>query len=80
MTEVYLKLNKETGRYDCYSVMNDTYIKTLNCGNAFIYMPEDEEVEVPGRIEHSTNRDYYWTDTEEFTSKGLYNGMRGYVE
>lgn len=62
MTEVYLKLNKETERYDCYTVMNDTYIKTLTCGNSFIYMPDDEDIEVLGRIEHSINKGYYWID------------------
>ena len=80
MTEVYLKLNKETERYDCYTVMYDKYIKTLTCGNTFIYIPDDEDIEVPGRIEHSNNRGYYWIDTDDFSSIGLYIGMRGYVE
>lgn len=80
MTEVYLKLNKETERYDCYTVVDDKYIKTLTCGNTFTYIPDDEDVEVPGRIEHSTNRGYYWIDTDDFSNIGLYNGMRGYIE
>lgn len=80
MTEVYLKLNKETGRYDCYTVMDDKCIKTLTCGNSFIYMPDDEDIEVPGRIEHSINKGYYWIDTDDFSSIGLHTGMRGYIE
>ncbi len=79
MTEVYLKKNQETGRFECYNALTDEFVSTLTCGNAFIYFPEDEDVEVPGRIEYSSSGGYYWIDADDFTSQGLFNGMRGYV-
>ncbi len=80
MTEVYLKKNQETGRFECYNALTDEFISILTCGNFFIYLPDDEDLEVPGRIEHSVNRDYYWIDSESLSSISLYNGMRGYIE
>ena len=79
MTAVYLKLNNETGRYDCYSVMEDEYLQTLTCGNPFIYAPDDEDEEFPGRIEHSKDVGYYWIDAEDFCSQKLFNRMRGFI-
>lgn len=83
MTEVYLKKN-EQGRFECYNALTDEYVSTLTCGNPFILIPDDEddffdELEVPGRIEHSTVYDYYWIDTEELSRQKLRNGIRGFV-
>ena len=46
MTEVYLKKNQETGRYECYNGLTDEYMQTLNCGNPFMLIPEDEDLEI----------------------------------
>ncbi len=79
LTEVYLKLNEETNRYECYSVMDDKYRETLTCGNSFIYLPHDEDEEIAGRIEYDSNYGYYWVDRENFTRQKLFTGMRGYI-
>ena len=79
MTEVYLKLNQETERYECYNAMTDEYVQTLTCGDWFMLIPDDEDLEVPGRIEHSNSNGYYWIDSEDFTRQQLTNGLKGYV-
>lgn len=79
MTEVYLKFNDEIKRFDCYNALTDEYIHTLICGNPFMLIPEDEDLEIPGRIEYHNVHGYYWTDSEDFTFQKLENGMRGYV-
>lgn len=78
MTEVYLKKNSE-GRFDCYNALTDEYIQTLTCGNPFMLIAEDEDLEIPGRIEYDSNFGYYWVDSEDFTRQQLENGMRGYI-
>ncbi len=50
MTEVYLKKNVD-GRFDCFNALTDEYIQTLTCGNPFMLIAEDEDLEVPGRID-----------------------------
>ena len=40
---------------------------------------EDEDLEIPGRIEHDSTYGYYWIDSEDFTRQKLENGMRGYI-
>lgn len=80
MTEVYLKFNDETKRFDCYNALTDEYIHTLTCGNPFMLITDDEDLEVPGRIEHDSIHGYYWIDVEEFTRKKLESGMKGYIE
>lgn len=79
MTEVYLKLNQETERYECYNVMTDEYVQTLTCGEWFMLISDDEDLEVPGRIEHSNSSGYYWIDSEDFTRQQLMDGLKGYV-
>lgn len=79
MTEVYLKLNNETGRYDCYKVLTDQYVHTLTSGNPFMLIPDDEDLEVAGRIEHDSTYGYYWIDSEDFTRQKLENGMKGFI-
>ncbi len=80
MTEVYLKKNQETGRFECYNGLTDEYMQTLNCGNPFMLITEDEDLEIPGRIEHDSTYGYYWIDSEDFTRQKLEIGMRGYIE
>lgn len=80
MTEVYLKLNQQTGRYECYHALTDEYVQTLTSGNPFMLIPDDEDLEVPGRIEHDSTYGYYWTDIDDFTRQKLETGMKGYVE
>ena len=79
MTEVYLKKNQETGRFECYSVLEDEYIQTLTCGNSFMYLPNDEDEEFQGRIEYDSNYGYYWINSEDLCRMNLFNGMRGYI-
>lgn len=79
MTEVYLKLNKKTDRYDCYTVMEDKYIQTLTCGNSFILIADDEDLEVSGRIEHHSTNGYYWIDSKDEKVVYLKNGINGYI-
>ena len=79
MTEVYLKKNQETGRFECYNGLTDEYMQTLNCGNPFMLIPEDEDLEIPGRIESHNIDGYYWMDSEDSTRQKLENGMRGYI-
>ncbi len=79
MTEVYLRFNKETERYDCYNALTDEFEQTLTSGNPFMLIPDDEDLEVPVRIEHDSIHGYYWVDAEEFTRQKLENDMRGYV-
>ena len=74
MTEVYLKKNQETGRFECYNGLTDEYMQTLNCGNPFMLITEDEDLEIPGRIEHDSTYGYYWIDSEDFTRQKLENG------
>lgn len=80
MTEVYLKLNQQTERFDCYEVLTDEYIHTLTCGNAFMLIPEDDDLEVSGRIEHNSTYGYYWVDSEGVAVEYLKSGMKGYIE
>lgn len=80
MTEVYLKFNQETEKYDCYEVLTDEYLHTLTSGNSFMLFPDDDDLEVPGRIEHDSTCGYYWIDSEDFTRQKLENGMKGYIE
>lgn len=42
-------------------------------------IPDDEGLEVPGRIEHSNSNGYYWVDSEDLTPQQLVNGLKGYV-
>ena len=69
MTEVYLKKNQETGRFECYNGLTDEYMQTLNCGNPFMLIPEDEDLEIPGRIEYHNIDGYYWIDSEDLDRK-----------
>lgn len=78
MTEVYLKKNVD-GRFDCFNALTDEYIQTLTCGNPFMLIAEDEDLEIPGRIEYHNTDGYYWVDSEDFTRQQLENGMRGFV-
>lgn len=79
MTEVYLKLNQETKRYECYHVVTDEYVQILTCGDWFMLIPDDEDLEVPGRIEYSNSSGYYWIDSEDSTRQQLMDGLKGYV-
>ncbi|WP_279022250.1 DUF5348 domain-containing protein [Intestinibacter bartlettii] len=79
MTEVYLKFNQQTERYDCYNSLTDEFEQTLTSGNSFIYLPHDEDEEIAGRIEYDSNYGYYWVDRENFTRQKLFTGMRGYI-
>ena len=79
MTEVYLKLNQETKRYECYHVVTDEYVQTLTCGDWFMLIPDDEELEVPGGIEYSNSSGYYWIDSGDSTRQQLMDGLKGYV-
>ena len=80
MTEVYLKFNQQSERFECYNALTDKFEQTLTCGNPFMLIPDDEDLEVPGRIEYDSIHGYYWVDVEEFTRQKLENGMRGYVQ
>ena len=40
---------------------------------------DDEDLEIPGRIEYHNTDGYYWIDSEDFTRQKLENGMRGYI-
>ena len=60
MTEVYLKFNQQTERYDCYNSLTDEFEQTLTCGNPFMLIAEDEDLEIPGRIEYHSTDGYYW--------------------
>ena len=80
MTEVYVKENLETGRFDCYNALTDKFEQTLTMGNSFILILDEDDLEVPGRIEHNSTHGYYWTDTEEVMVQYLRDGMKGYVE
>ena len=78
MTEVYLKLNEETCRFDCYNVLTDEYESTLSCGNSFIIIDDENDEEIAGRIEcHNTNG-YHWTGVDD-TVVYLSNGIKGYI-
>ena len=79
MTEVYLKLNQETKRYECYHVVTDEYVQTLTCGDWFMLIPDDEDLEVPWRIEYSNSSGYYWIDSGDSTRQQLMDGLKGYV-
>lgn len=79
MTEVYLKLNQETKRYECYHVVTDEYVQTLTCGDWFMLIPDDEDLEVSGRIEYSNSSGYYWIDSGDSTRQQLMDGLKGYV-
>lgn len=81
MTEVYLKLNYSTERFDCYSVLTDEFICTLSCNTTFIYIDIETDEEIVGRIEyvHGKHYGYCWVDKEESTTHFLYDGMRGYI-
>ena len=79
MTEVYLKLNQETKRYECYHVVTDEYVQTLTCGDWFMLIPDDEDLEVQGRIEYSNSSGYYWIDSGDSTRQQLMDGLKGYV-
>lgn len=79
MTEVYLKKNQKTERYECYNAMTDEYIQTLTCGNPFMLIQDDEDLEISGRIEYNSTYGYYWIDSEDFTQQKLENGMKGYI-
>ena len=78
MTEVYLKKNSEN-RFEAYNVLTDKYEATLTSGNSFMLIPDDEDLEVPGRIEHCSTYGYYWIDSEDFTRQQLTVGMKGYI-
>ncbi len=80
MTEVYLKFNQQTERYDCYNSLTDEFEQTLTSGNSFMLISDDEDLEVPGRIEYNSTHGYYWTDKDEVTVQFLSHGMKGYVE
>ena len=77
MTEVYLKKNAE-GRFDCYNALTDEYMQTLNCGNSFMLIAEDEDLEVPGRIEHHNINGYRWIGIDDVVVY-LTNGIKGYI-
>lgn len=77
MTEVYLKKNSE-GRFDCYNALTDEYIQTLTCGNPFMLIAEDEDLEVPGRIEYHNTNGYHWIGIDD-TVVYLANGIKGYI-
>ena len=79
MTEVYLKQNSE-GRFEAYNAFTDEYEATLTSGNPFMLIPDDDDLEVPGRIEHDSTYGYYWIDSEDFARQKLENGMKGYIE
>lgn len=75
--EVYLKVN-ELGRFDCYDVNTKEYIKTLTCGCKFTLVPNDEDIQLEGRIEHHNTNGYYFTDGDVCT-EFLYNGLKGLI-
>lgn len=79
MTEVYIRLNSKTERYDCYNVLTDRFEQTLTCGNSFMLIPHDEDIEVPGRIEYDRSKGYYWIDSNDLIRQKLENDMKGYI-
>ncbi|WP_195932421.1 DUF5348 domain-containing protein [Turicibacter sanguinis] len=79
MIEVYLQPNEDSNEFDFYHAVNDEFIQTLTAGDSFMLISDEDDEEIPGRIQYHPLHGYYWINSEDSIKRKLTADMPRYI-